>query len=652
MALIKKKQIDTPRKTPGVGTDDQRAAAPVPPPAPAPSGGAMAVQQRKARANSRRRQAAAGIAAAAGELASGVAQAASASEELRKAMEQIAAGAEEAAGATQQSQRMIGRAGELVGATRSNAEQAVVRIEALQTTVKAVSVQILASIDAIVRSSERQEASVRLVRDLENHAAEIGTIVQGVAAIAEQTNLLALNAAIEAARAGDSGRGFAVVADEVQALADRSERSANDIQSMVASIQEAVAAIVGGIVASSEAGKTEVGRGRRIVERLETMRVDMATVAQGAQETIRAAAEADQAAREAQKGAETIAASAEEQSAAAEEALKTVGEQALALAQSERAASLLAEVSEDLEGTANLASTADDLASSADELSAAIEEINRAAAQIMTAIGQIAGGAQTQSAATHQLASAITEIDAAAKLGGDRAREALDRSAAMEELLGEMRGMLGELADGVTGAVESARAAIARMDGLDRLGRRIDKVVDAITMVSIQTGMLAVSGSIEAARAGDYGRGFTVVSNDIRNLSQDSAQNAERVKDIVRDIQDQVLHVRRDIEDIAATAAAETVRNRAFAATLATAAEELRMVTAGSRDIVAAATEVSVALRETRNGVDQVATAAAAANVAASEAAKAAREQAKGAEELAAAIEEIAAMADNLLGAA
>lgn len=99
----------------------------------------------------------------------------------------------------------------------------------------------LAKVAQTLKSIEKLNGNVEntseQIQGLSDRAQSITKVVEVIQAIAEQTNLLALNAAIEAARAGEQGRGFAVVADEVRALAHRTQVSTQEIEQMIAAIQ-------------------------------------------------------------------------------------------------------------------------------------------------------------------------------------------------------------------------------------------------------------------------------------------------------------------------------------------------------------------------------------------------------------------------------
>jgi methyl-accepting chemotaxis protein len=109
---------------------------------------------------------------------------------------------------------------------------------------------IVEAIERLVELRDFVDAEARSLRELSRASAQIATVVETIRSIADQTNLLALNAAIEAARAGEQGRGFAVVADEVRKLADDSGRAAVRARDMV----DAVRGQMGGALERMEQG--------------------------------------------------------------------------------------------------------------------------------------------------------------------------------------------------------------------------------------------------------------------------------------------------------------------------------------------------------------------------------------------------------------
>lgn len=588
------------------------------------------------------------IAAATEELAAGLAEASAAAEELRRAMEQIAAGAEEAAGGSQEQLAAIKSVLGELAAARNQADVSRRRTEALQVVLAETGVQITTSVRAIERNAERQEASIAVITELERRAQDIGEITRTVSRISDQTNLLALNAAIEAARAGDHGRGFAVVAEEVRALAESSERSAQDVGTLAETIQSDVRGVVTAVKLAAEAAVAEARSGATVVTRLGVIREDMAVLAQSSQDTLTAAMEAERAAIEAQRGAEQVASAAEEQSAGATEAQSAIYEQAQSLEQGQIAAQALAAIAESLRSGKADASAAEQIAATAEELSAAIQELSGAATEIMAAVDQINRGSQQQASATQQTSAAVAQIESSARQAQDNAATADARVAAAETALGESRAAVEALVAGVARSLAESRSSLETITRLEAVGRRIQGIVDEITLVAVQTSMLAVSGSVEAARAGESGRGFAVVSSDVRSLAREASESVGKIKETVVGILDQIASLRRDLEQMLAAGEVEAQNNRATVVALAKLDDDLRLLKAANKAISEGAEGILTAATQTAQGARQIAAAAEEAGAASRQAATASIQQARGAEDLAAAIEEIASLADEL----
>ncbi|WP_299976464.1 methyl-accepting chemotaxis protein [uncultured Pseudoteredinibacter sp.] len=112
--------------------------------------------------------------------------------------------------------------------------------------------QVRATAGSVVELAQNIEASSQQLGELRKTGDQVSSVVGTIAEIAEQTNLLALNAAIEAARAGESGRGFAVVADEVRTLANRTQQSTEEINSMLTSLVNAITTVVASMESNSD----------------------------------------------------------------------------------------------------------------------------------------------------------------------------------------------------------------------------------------------------------------------------------------------------------------------------------------------------------------------------------------------------------------
>jgi methyl-accepting chemotaxis protein len=633
-------------KTSKISSDAAKAAGASPPRPTAPSSATS--RARKPQPEPKQETLSERVAAATEELASGLAQASAAAQQLDKSMAQIASGAEEAAGASQQQLGAIKQIFAGLSTARREAEVSRRRTEVVQIALAETADKITTSARAIERNAERQTVSIGIIGELERRAKDIGEITQTVSLISDQTNLLALNAAIEAARAGEHGRGFAVVADEVRLLAETSDKSAREVQQHADAIQNDVQGIILAVRTAADAAIGEAKAAAAVVRALEARRTDMIRIAEGSQAVLNTALEAEIAVAEAQKGAEQVASAAEEQAAAAGEARAAVEQQAESLQQGQVAARALAALTESLAAKRANAAVVEQISSTAEQLSATVQELSSAASQIMAAVEQINRGSQQQAAATHQTSAALAQIEKGAKQTKTISDAAAERLRSMERDLKESGQSIERLIGGVGAALEGARDGVTTVIRLETVARQIEGIVDAITLIIVQTSMLAVSGSVEAARAGDAGRGFAVVSKDIRGLAKEAAENIARAKNGVRGILDQIVTLKRALEQIIARSEIEVENNLAVSAALQNVDRDLAALVAANKAILNGVQEILSAAAESAAGSRQIAAAAEQASAASRQAATASNEQARGAEDLAAAIEEIALLADEL----
>ncbi len=216
------------------------------------------------------------------------------------------------------------------------------------------------------------------------------------------------------------------------------------------------------------------------------------------------------------------------------------------------------------------------------------------------------------------------------------------------ELFSQMSSGIGLIGDTIGFAVLANKRIVGAVDTLEKDINKVKKIVDNITNVAIQTNMLAVNGNIEAARAGEFGRGFSVVAGDIRSLANESAENAEKMKVILDEMNDQIRYAQQELSNITLMIQNQIDKtNTAIGAltpmlNLMSGAMKLRK---DAQDYTVKGVE---AVGEVNKAVKISNDAVARATEMVKEAAIAAAEQLKGLKEIANTAEEIASLSDEM----
>ncbi|MCL6704291.1 methyl-accepting chemotaxis protein [Pseudomonas sp. T1.Ur] len=238
-----------------------------------------------------------------GGIGEGVTQIASAAEQLSAVTEQTSAGVNSQKVETDQVATAMHEMTATVQEVARNAEEASEAAVAADQQAREGDKVVGEAIAQIERLAKEVGNSTAAMGDLKRESDKIGSVLDVIKSVAQQTNLLALNAAIEAARAGEAGRGFAVVADEVRSLAQRTQKSTEEIEELIVGLQN-----------GTEQVATIMDNSRNLTD----SSVELTRRAGGSLENITRTVSAIQSMNQ------QIAAAAEQQSAVAEEINRSV----------------------------------------------------------------------------------------------------------------------------------------------------------------------------------------------------------------------------------------------------------------------------------------------------------------------------------------
>lgn len=176
-------------------------------------------------------------------------------------------------------------------------------------------------------------------------------------------------------------------------------------------------------------------------------------------------------------------------------------------------------------------------ASSLGEVADTTHKLNQAAGQIAQVAGTTAAAARQQRAETDTVATAITELEATALQVRDSATSAASASQEADRTASQGTRITREAIDGIHGLVGEIERAADVIGQLDDRSRNVGAVLDVIKSIAEQTNLLALNAAIEAARAGEQGRGFAVVADEVRTLATRSHASTREIEDIVEQLQ-------------------------------------------------------------------------------------------------------------------
>ncbi|HWX23759.1 MAG TPA: methyl-accepting chemotaxis protein, partial [Vicinamibacteria bacterium] len=237
-----------------------------------------------------------------------------------------------------------------------------------------------------------------------------------------------------------------------------------------------------------------------------------------------------------------------------------------------------------------------------DVIRTGIQQIASSAAEILAATTQQASGTQEEGVAIQQTTSTIQEVKQTALLSSQKAQVVAELVGRTSQASLEGRRAAQETLEGMREAKARMEGIAERVLGLSEQGQAIAEIIASVNDLTEQSNLLAVNAAIEAAKAGESGKGFSVVASEVKALAEQSKQATSQVRQILGEIQRTTqAAVLATEQGVKASDAGESLSQRT--------GEAIHLLTESLAEAAQAAKQILITAQEQSAGVEQVASA-------------------------------------------
>ena len=228
--------------------------------------------------------------------------------------------------------------------------------------------------------------------------------------------------------------------------------------------------------------------------------------------------------------------------------------------------------------------------------------LGAAASQIVASTTQLASSASQSAAAVSETTTTVEEVRQTAQLASQKAQYVFDSAQKAAQISQSGRKSTEEVGSGMARIRHQMDAIAASMGRLNEQSQTIGQIIATVEDLSTQSNLLAVNAAIEAAKAGEHGKGFGVVAQEVKSLAAQSRQATTEVRTILSDIQKATTTAVLAIEQ--GSKAVDTGTRQTE-----TAGDSIQTLAGSVTEAAQAATQIAASSQQQLVGVEQVAAA-------------------------------------------